>query len=161
MCLSCSGCWRSLGGGGGLVGVWILVDVWILVGVWFWWVFGCLGLLGLFHTVTTTVLKMVGVPTTSSRLGLYILTKRDGGPQTPTNPSELRRSLCVVPGPTPQTGRHDKVKAGQELTEGVKLFLSDPAGPALFLGQAEAAALVSISPTRTPITLANKEPSHP
>ena len=72
--LSCSGSWRSLGGGGGLVGVWILV------GVWFWWVFGCLGLLGLFHTVTTTVSKMVGVPTTSSRLGLYniILTKRDG-----------------------------------------------------------------------------------
>ena len=102
--------------------------VWILVGVWFWWVFGRLGLLGLFHTITTTVLKMVGVPTTSPRLGLYniILTKRDGGPQTPTNPSELRRSLCVVPGPTPQTGRHDKTKAGQELTESVKLFLSDP-----------------------------------
>ena len=90
--------------------------------------------------------------------------KGGGGPQTPTTPKslfELRQALCIVPGPTPQTGRHDKVKAGQELIESVKLFLSDPAGPALFLGQAEAAALVSMSPTRTPITFANKESSHP
>ena len=131
-----------------------------VLGVWVFWVFGPFWS---FSYSYYYCFELLGVRPTSSRLGLYniILTKRDGGPQTPTNPSELRRSLCVVPGPTPQTGRHDKVKAGQELIENVKLFLSDPAGPALFLGQAEAAALVSISPTRTPITFANKESSHP
>ena len=46
------------------------------------------------------------------------------------------------------------------ITERVKLFLSDPAGPALFLGQDEAAALVNRPLIGAASTLLSTAPLH-